>query len=142
LFACTQQESTRSTGRCARVPDLRGLRNFPLSRGPIWQVLKSGGDACRAGGAPPLQEKAQEYGVDAVKMMLQASSDLLRTITKLIKAGQIKTAVAKTVPLSEAKLAHKLSQSQHGRGRMVLHDACLVMPWQVTSTFRMRASSS
>jgi NADPH:quinone reductase-like Zn-dependent oxidoreductase len=114
---------------------------FPSIPGADLAGLEVWGDACRAGG-PPLQEKAQAYGVEAVKMMLQASSDLLRTITKLIEAGQIKTAGAKTVPLSEAKLAHKLSQGHHGRGRMVLHDACLVMPWQVTSTFRMRASSS
>ncbi len=87
-----------------------------------WQVLKPEGMLVVLG-APPLQEKAQEHGVHAVKMLMQASSDLLRTITELIEAGQIRTAVAKTFPLSEAKLAHELSQSHHGRGRIVLHVA-------------------
>lgn len=87
-----------------------------------WQVLKPGGTLVVLG-APPSQEKAQAHGVHAVKMMMQASSDLLRTITELIEAGQIKTTVAKRFPLSEAKLAHELSQTGHGRGRIVLHVA-------------------
>jgi NADPH:quinone reductase-like Zn-dependent oxidoreductase len=87
-----------------------------------WQVLKPGGTLVVLG-ASPLPGKAQAYGVRAVKMVLQPSGDLLRTIAELIEAGHVKTAVAKGFPLSEVKLAHELSQSGHGRGRIVLHIA-------------------
>lgn len=85
-----------------------------------WQVLKPGGTLVVLG-APPSQEKAQAYGVRAIKMMMQPSRELLLTITEFIEAELIKTAVARTFPLSEAKRAHELSQTRHGQGRIILH---------------------
>ena len=34
--------------------------------------------------------------------------------------NQVKTTIAKTFPLHEASLAHALSETGHGRGRIVL----------------------
>ncbi len=47
----------------------------------------------------------------------------LKDITRLIEDGQVRTAVYKVIPLAEASQAHALSQTGHGRGRIVLHIA-------------------
>ncbi|HAG99683.1 MAG TPA: hypothetical protein DCL75_12730 [Ktedonobacter sp.] len=46
-----------------------------------------------------------------------------RPSLKLVDEGQIKVAIAATFPLRDAWQAHELSQSGHGRGRIVLHIA-------------------
>ncbi|GHO99693.1 hypothetical protein KSF_097410 [Reticulibacter mediterranei] len=45
----------------------------------------------------------------------------MQTFVQLIDQGQIKAVVDVVFPLSEAAQAHTLSQSRHGRGRIVLH---------------------
>ena len=47
----------------------------------------------------------------------------LKEITQLIEEGKIKPAVYKVFPLAEARQAQELSQTGHGRGRIVLHIA-------------------
>ncbi len=44
-------------------------------------------------------------------------------LSRLIEAGKIKPQVYKVFPLAEARQAHELSQTGHGRGRIVLHIA-------------------
>jgi NADPH:quinone reductase-like Zn-dependent oxidoreductase len=74
----------------------------------------------------PSQEKARERGIRAMKNTAALpfpSRDLLQTIAQLIDEGQVKATVGRTFPLREANLAHELSQTGHGRGRIVLHIA-------------------
>ncbi len=71
----------------------------------------------------PSQEKAQERGIRALNNAVLPTSELLGTIAQLIGAGQVRAVVGKTFPLHEARQAHELSQSSHGRGRIVLHIA-------------------
>jgi len=71
----------------------------------------------------PSQEKAQERGIRALNNAVLPTSEHLRTIAQLIGAGQVRAVVGKTFPLHEAHQAHELSQSGHGRGRIVLHIA-------------------
>ncbi|MFL5628259.1 MAG: NADP-dependent oxidoreductase [Ktedonobacteraceae bacterium] len=74
----------------------------------------------------PSQEKARELGIRAMKNTASLpfpSSDLLQTIAQLIDEGQVKVTLARTFPLHEASFAHELSQTGHGRGRIVLHIA-------------------
>jgi NADPH:quinone reductase-like Zn-dependent oxidoreductase len=47
----------------------------------------------------------------------------LRTIAQLIDEGHLKVTIMQTFPLREASRAHELSQTGHGRGRIVLHIA-------------------
>jgi NADPH:quinone reductase-like Zn-dependent oxidoreductase len=47
----------------------------------------------------------------------------LQDITRLIEDGKVKPQVYKVFPLAEARQAHELSQTGHGRGRIVLHIA-------------------
>ena len=72
----------------------------------------------------PSQEKAEARGIRAMKNTAALpfpSSSLLQTIAQLIDEGHVKVTLARTFSLREANLAHELSQSGHGRGRIVLH---------------------
>jgi len=53
----------------------------------------------------------------------RAAVEKLKDISQLIEEGKIKTAVYKVFPLTEARQAQELSQTGHGRGRIVLHIA-------------------
>jgi NADPH:quinone reductase-like Zn-dependent oxidoreductase len=71
----------------------------------------------------PSQEKARELGIRAMKNTVALpfpSTNLLQTIAQLIEKGLVKVTIAQTFSLHEANLAHELSQSGHGRGRIVL----------------------
>jgi NADPH:quinone reductase-like Zn-dependent oxidoreductase len=68
----------------------------------------------------PSQEQAQERDIRALKNVVTPTNEHLRTIAQLIVEGQVKAIVGKTFPPQEARQAHELSQSGHGRGRIVL----------------------
>jgi NADPH:quinone reductase-like Zn-dependent oxidoreductase len=74
----------------------------------------------------PSQEKARELGIHAMKNSAALpfpSTNLLQTIAQLIAESQVKVTLSRIFPLREASFAHELSQSGHGRGRIVLHIA-------------------
>jgi NADPH:quinone reductase-like Zn-dependent oxidoreductase len=71
----------------------------------------------------PSQEKAQERGIRALKNAATPTNEHLRAIAHLIEEGPVRVIVGKTFPLHEARQAHELSQSGHGRGRIVLQIA-------------------
>lgn len=83
------------------------------------EVVKRGGTLVSLVEQPP-QEKAQERNIRALKNAVTPTNEHLRTIAQLIVEGQIKAVVGKTFPLYEARQAHELSQTGHGRGRIVL----------------------
>ena len=87
-----------------------------------WPALKRGGILVSIAGQPDAA-KARELGVRTANFSAQVTSELLSTFARLIDEGQIKTFVGATFPLSEAGKAQELSQSGHGRGRIVLHIA-------------------
>jgi NADPH:quinone reductase-like Zn-dependent oxidoreductase len=84
------------------------------------EVVKSGGTLISLLEQPP-QEKAQERDIRALNNAVLPTNEHLRTIAQLIAEGQIKAIAGKTFSLPEAPQAHELSQSGHGRGRIVLH---------------------
>jgi NADPH:quinone reductase-like Zn-dependent oxidoreductase len=88
-----------------------------------WPVIKRGGTLVSTVGQPS-QNKAHELGIHALFLTgSRLSSERLQTIAQLIDEGHIKVTLARIFPLREASLAHELSQSGHGRGRIVLHVA-------------------
>lgn len=87
-----------------------------------WPTLKRGGTLITLVGQPD-EAKASELGVHAKLISAHTSSELLGTFAHLIDEGQVKVTIAATFPLSEAAAAHQLSESGHGRGRIVLHIA-------------------
>jgi NADPH:quinone reductase-like Zn-dependent oxidoreductase len=74
----------------------------------------------------PSQEMAQALSIRAMKNTAALpfpSSSLLQAIAELIDKRYVRTVVARLLPLREARLAHELSQTGHGRGRIVLYVA-------------------
>ena len=87
-----------------------------------WSTLKRGGTLITIA-AQPDETKAKELGIRTGRFSAQVSSELLSKFAELIDEGQVKVTVSKTFPLSEAAQAQKLSESGHGRGRIVIHIA-------------------
>ncbi len=88
----------------------------------VWPTLKRGGTLVTIAGQPD-EAKARELGVRTARFSAQVSSELLSTFARLIDEGQVKVFVGETFPLSEANKAQELSESGHGRGRIVLRIA-------------------
>ncbi len=72
---------------------------------------------------PPSQELAAKLGVRALFYGAHPSSSDLTEIARLIDSGKVKTVVETILPLAEARRAHELSESGHGRGKIVLKAA-------------------
>ncbi len=85
-----------------------------------WPTLKRGGTLITIAGQPD-EAKAKELDIRTGRFSAQVSAELLSTFAQLIDEGQVKVEVGKTFPLSEAAQAQKLSESGHGRGRIVIH---------------------
>ena len=86
------------------------------------RVVRRGGVLISLVEEPP-QELAQQLGIRAsMNSVIQPfpSTALLETIADLMATGAVKTAVARTFALSEVRQAHALSETGHGRGRIVL----------------------
>ncbi len=88
----------------------------------VLPTVKRGGTLVTIAGRPD-EAKAREAGVHIASFSAQVTSELLTTFAQLIDAGQVKTVVGATFPLSEAGKAQELSQSGHGRGRIILRIA-------------------
>jgi NADPH:quinone reductase-like Zn-dependent oxidoreductase len=84
------------------------------------QVVKRGGTLVSLL-EQPSPDLAQKYSIRARKNAARPTSSLLQTIVRLIDEGQLTVTIAHAFPLREASLAHELSQTGHGRGRIVLH---------------------
>jgi NADPH:quinone reductase-like Zn-dependent oxidoreductase len=84
-----------------------------------FKVLKSGGILVSLV-QPPSPESAAKYGVRAQFYGGHASSSDLAEIAKLIDEGKVKTVVETVLPLAEVRRAHELSETGHGRGKIIL----------------------
>ncbi|MCB0177766.1 MAG: NADP-dependent oxidoreductase [Anaerolineae bacterium] len=82
-------------------------------------VVKHGGTLVSLLEKPSFQ-LAQARGIRAVKNAVTPTNDDLQRIARLIDEGQVKAVVGQTFPLRQVRQAHELSQSGHGRGRIVL----------------------
>ncbi|MBC7529593.1 MAG: zinc-binding dehydrogenase [Chthonomonadaceae bacterium] len=87
-----------------------------------WETLKSGGILVSVV-SPPSEDKAAEANAKGVMVQIAANKALLTEIAEMLDAGTIKTEIAKTFPLSEARQAQDLSQIGHTRGKIVLQIA-------------------
>lgn len=71
----------------------------------------------------PPQDRARQLGIRAMKNTVAQpfpSSGLLQTIARLIDDREVRAVVGSTFPLRAVRKAHELSQTGHGRGRIVL----------------------
>ena len=86
-----------------------------------WQVLKPGGlFVTVASQISP--DDAAAHGVRAM-MSRRAAPEKLKDIAALIEEGKVVPAVGEAFSLAQASEAHELSQTGHGRGRIILHVA-------------------
>ncbi len=83
------------------------------------ETVKKGGLVLTIAGSPP-QEKAKALGIRAVRSG-RASPDKLTRITELISTGEVVPTVGRIFPFTAAGEAQALSQTGHGRGRIILH---------------------
>jgi NADPH:quinone reductase-like Zn-dependent oxidoreductase len=86
--------------------------------------LKPGGTLLTIAGQPD-ERQAQALGVRTAFFSAQMhdTAHLLTTVSRLIDEGQLHTSIGATFSLSQASKAQELSQSGHGRGRIILHIA-------------------
>jgi NADPH:quinone reductase-like Zn-dependent oxidoreductase len=84
-----------------------------------WQVVKLGGILVSVI-SPPSEEKAAAHQCRSAYVFIQPRADWLTEMAQLIDAGQVKTIVETVLPLSQAVEAHKLNESGHTRGKIVL----------------------
>jgi NADPH:quinone reductase-like Zn-dependent oxidoreductase len=82
-------------------------------------VLKPGGRLI-ATAQPPSAEEAAKHKVEAQMMSMKASTTNLAQLSELLDAGKLKTIVAKTYPLAQARDAWTEIMSGHTRGKIVL----------------------
>ncbi len=82
------------------------------------QVLRPGGTLVTTVGALP-EDFGKAQGIRAVRAG-RAPEARLKDITELIEAGTLKPVVYRVFPLAEAQEAQELSETRHGRGRIVL----------------------
>lgn len=88
----------------------------------VWPTLKRGGTLVSIAGQPD-EAKARELGIRTARFSAEVNTELLNTFAKLIDDCSVKVVIGATFPLSEAAKAQELSQSGHGRGRIILHIA-------------------
>ncbi|HEX7976430.1 MAG TPA: NADP-dependent oxidoreductase [Anaerolineales bacterium] len=82
------------------------------------KVLRLGGILVTVAGRLPA-DLGKAEGVRATSAG-RASEASLEQIVRLVEAGQLKPVVGKVFTLAEARQAHELSQTGHGRGRIIL----------------------
>lgn len=84
-----------------------------------WQVVKPGGILVSII-SPPSEEQAAAHHCRSAYVFIQPRADWLTEMAQLIDAGQMKPIVDVILPLSQAAEAHRISQSGHTRGKIVL----------------------
>ncbi len=90
------------------------------TRARSWATLRDGGVlvSIRQGAAAP--PEAASRGVQGKSFMAHPGAANLAEIVRLVDAGQVKTRVGATFPLSESKQAQEQAKSGHTRGKIVL----------------------
>jgi NADPH:quinone reductase-like Zn-dependent oxidoreductase len=85
-----------------------------------WSVLRPGGILVAIAGMPDT-ETAQARGVRTSGTNAPAvTSPILRELAALAESGDLDPQVGRTFALADAARAHELSETGHGRGRIVL----------------------
>jgi len=85
-----------------------------------YRILKRGGILVSSA-AQPSQEKAEQYGVRALFLLVQVTTERLKKVAELIDAGELKTEVGEVLWLDEARQGHQmLAGAPHRRGKIVI----------------------
>ncbi|HLH43468.1 MAG TPA: NADP-dependent oxidoreductase [Bryobacteraceae bacterium] len=92
------------------------------TRARSWKVLRKGGVLVTILGQPS-QEEAKAHGVRAAGVFVQPNSKQLAEIAALVDSGKLRPQIEAVFSLAEAAKAHKLGETNHARGKIVLRVA-------------------
>ncbi len=87
------------------------------------RALRRGGRYVTIAGRAP-QDEASQLGVRAESVGQRdraRDGETLRQMNELIRAGKLRVQVTNILPLAQARQAHALGETGHGRGRIILH---------------------
>lgn len=90
------------------------------------RLLKKGGVLVTVAGQIS-EEKAKEHGAKALRSG-RGPTEKLKVIGEMAAAKTLRAEVGKIFPLAEAGAAQDLSQTRHGRGRLLLKVQPQVLP--------------
>jgi NADPH:quinone reductase-like Zn-dependent oxidoreductase len=115
LIDYNTQDFTKVMRNCDAVFDTVGGDVAPRS----FAVLKPGGRAAfiASGPQPPKSDRKDVIGL---RPAVRRSRRHLERIAELVAAGAIRVPEIKLYPLSQAAEAHRVSESRHFRGKLVL----------------------
>jgi len=82
-------------------------------------VLKKGGTLVWIT-AEPVTDLGADHGVAVKQAVVRDNPDAFRGLAQLVADGAIKPQVGRVLPLAQAAEAHRLSQTTHVRGKLVL----------------------
>ena len=85
-----------------------------------WATLRDGGVLVTTVGAVNEPSEASARSVQGKPFGAHPDGAVLAEIARLVDAGQVKTRVGATFPLSEAKQAQEQAKSGHTQGKIVL----------------------
>jgi NADPH:quinone reductase-like Zn-dependent oxidoreductase len=88
-----------------------------------WKTLKPGGILIALTGAPPTDVMAAERGFTQKTIWVHPDQTQLTTIAGLVDSGKVRAIVETVVPLAEAAQAHRMVETGHTRGKIVLEVA-------------------
>jgi NADPH:quinone reductase-like Zn-dependent oxidoreductase len=86
------------------------------------KVLRKGGVLLSLVG-PVDEEQAKQYGVSGKVVLGRSDGARLKKIAELVDTGVLRVIIGKELPLSEARIAHELSESGHATGKILLRVA-------------------
>jgi len=84
-----------------------------------YKVLKRGGlMVCL--NAEPFADRGAEYGVTVKTAPILPKRDILESLLQMMDAGQMRSAVERTMPITDFRQAHEMSETGHVRGKIVM----------------------
>ena len=84
-----------------------------------YKVLKRGGlMVCL--NAEPFIDRSAEYGVTVKTAPIFPKREILEALLQMMDAGQVRAVVDKTMPITDFRQAHEMSETGHVRGKVVM----------------------
>lgn len=84
-----------------------------------YKVLKRGGlMVCL--NAEPFTDRSAEYGVSVKTAPIFPKRDILESLLQMMNAGDLRSVVEKTMPITDFRQAHEMSETGHVRGKVVM----------------------